>query len=112
MMKTNRSPTYDEAMRLLGGIMENYTWDEFRPILRDPARLAKWIDEKMEWESVTQMHPDDPCVGELVARAANAEQSAMEFWGEITEKDRERIKDVFREKWGREGVATLAEGLT
>ena len=100
-------PSYDQTMNLLGSIMETYSFRDFAPILRDKDRLKAWVQERMQPESNLYLDPEDPRVGETATLSADSEQKAMEFLGEIRAEDRERIKAVFLELWGREGRATL-----
>ena len=105
-MKTN-PPSHDATMTLLGSVMENYSYQDFLKILRDPEKLQTWVEQGIKPDSDQILDPEDPTVGELATLSADAEQKAMELWSELKPEDRDRIKAVFLELWGREGTATL-----
>ena len=106
-MKTPNSPSHDQTMILLGGIMETYAWTAFKPILYSPERLQCWIREKLKPDSDQEMHPDDQRVAELSELAMDSEDAALEFWGELSTKEQGMMKDAFQEIWGRQGRASL-----
>jgi hypothetical protein len=106
-----KTPSYDETMNLLGGIQETYSWLAFKAILDDPAKLKAWIQEELKSEPDEPMDPEDPRVGEGATVQADTEQNAMDFWGELTKEEQEKIRAAFLDLWGKEGLHGLPMSL-
>lgn len=84
-------------MLLLSGIMETYSWTQFKPILYSPDRLEAWVRDKM---------PKEP-----VSASVEEETRALEFLGELNNEERAKIETAFRRVWGPKGAASLPISL-
>ncbi len=96
-------------MILLGGIMGTYSWLDFKPIISSPEKLQAWILEnlKPDPDSELMLHPDDPKAAELSELAMESEDAALEFWGQISKENQERMREAFRALWGPKGAGPL-----
>jgi len=99
-------------MQLLGGVMESYSWADFKPILQNKERLKAWLAEKLKPEAEEEyLDPEDPIVGERATLSAEAEQQALEFLGELNPEDRTRLETAVRELWGKAGSAMMPANM-
>ncbi len=87
-------PDHDSTMQLLSGVMEVYSWKEFKPILNDSERLKAWILERI--------NPADS-----VTISVEEETAALESLRELNQEERAKLEAAFRELWGKAGTATL-----
>ena len=96
-------------MLLLGSIMATYSWTDFKPIIYDPEKLAAWIlgNLKSDPDTELMLHPDDPKAAELSEMAMDSEDSALEFWAELSTAEQGMMQEAFKALWGPKGAGPL-----
>ena len=107
MSTTPNPPTTDQTTHLLGSIMATYSWTQFKPILYSPEKLQSWILENLTADKDKYLDPDGQEAADDSESLMQSEDQAFEFWGELSEEEREMMKAAFFAIWGRDGTRTL-----